>query len=309
LKATTHTEVYRRHTGELVPRALQFLPLARAGIRTAAKKKLVLVLLLLPPAIATVIFSFVVYAGFAIQAGAPPSALVGPEAAPSNVIGQAMMAGAAKQLIQAREQIVAFHVATNVFALLLMAWYGAGLFAEDKRLGAHLLYFARPLTRFDYVVSKFLVVTFFGMWGALVPGLVICTVATFASPEWSFFTQEFDVIVATLVMGVLVTALTSSFVLAVSTLATRKTFALVGTFGWFMLTLAIAGMLMSLRMHSDWGNVSIFVACGRIGSWLFDIKENFGKWSVGLSWASVAFTFVVCWTVIWFRVKRMEVVA
>src|SRR5262245_64443084 len=106
--------------------------------------------------------------------------------------------GFAKTIIQVREQIVIFHIAMSLFTLLVIAWFGAGLIADDRRLGAHLLYFARPLSRSGYLVAKFLTLFFFGGIAVVAPGLVICIVATFASPDFGFLREEGSLIPRTL---------------------------------------------------------------------------------------------------------------
>lgn len=307
MKAATHTEVYRPFRGQLAPRRWRFVPLLVSGIKTATKKRLPLVLLFAPLAIGTVIFSFTVYAGFAIQEGAPPSAL-GSGGGVASVIGNTLMGQRAKQLIQAREMIVNFHLATNVFSLLLMAWFGAGLLAEDRRLKAHLLYFARPLSTFDYLLAKFLTIGFFGVLGAVVPGLVICTVATFASPEWSFFLEEYDVILATIAFGLMWTALVASIVLCVSSLATRRTFALIGIFATFMLSSATAAILAQLQRESDYRALSPVFSSIRIANHLFDLGLRRGGWNQTLAWSSVTAWILLSWLVVWLRTRRMEVV-
>ena len=45
MKASTHTEVYRRFTGELSARPKRALVLARAAVRLAFKRKLPILLL------------------------------------------------------------------------------------------------------------------------------------------------------------------------------------------------------------------------------------------------------------------------
>lgn len=308
MKAVANTEIYRPFHGRLHPASVRWLPLARAGIRTAAKRKLPLVILLAPLVIATVIFAFVVYTRFALEAGAPPSAL-GASGGPAGALGATMMASAAQQMIQTREMIVAFHLSTNLFSLLLMAWFGAGLVAEDRRAGAHLLYFARPLTRFDYLAAKFLVVAFYGALGALLPGILICLVATFASPAWSFVKQQGDVILATVGFGCLWTVLVSSVVLCVSSLASRRTFALIGVFAWFLLTGALAGILGTLQKEQDFRALSPFMSAARVAASLFHLHRGAPEWSLSLAWTSVAATIAASWLVCWARVKRLEVVA
>lgn len=307
MKASTHTEVYRPFRGKLSPRRLRFVPLLAACIKTAAKKRLPLVLLFAPLAIGTVIFSFTVYAGFAIQEGAPPSAL-GSGGGIAGVIGQTLMSQRARQLIAARDMIVNFHLATNVFSLLLMAWYGAGVLAEDRRLNAHLLYFARPLSRLDYLLAKFLTIVFFGVLGTVVPGLVICTVATFASPEWSFLKEEWDVILATIGFGLVCTTLVASIVLCVSSLATRRTFALIGVFATFMLTFALASILAQLQRDSDYRMLSPMLATVRIATSIFQIRHGPTNWNPTLAWISAGAWVAAAWFIVWVRTRRMDVV-
>lgn len=304
MKASTHTEIYRRFSGTLHPAALRALPIFRSGWRAATKRKLALVLFL-PPLIASVIFSFVVYAKFSLESGSTPEALGGGGRAP-------LLGAAASALIEVRDLIVQCNIGLNFFALLIMSWYGAGLIAEDRRLGAHLLYFARPLTRLDYLVGKFLIVASFGLLAALVPGLVICLVAALASPHWSFVTQQPGVIVHTIAFGCLWSAVTSGAILAISSLAERKTFALVATFGFFLVTQVVAEILAHLERDSRWRMLSPALNLRRVAVWMFGTRGVFGPrldWDVSGSWWSLALFVLACWTVLALRVRRMEIVA
>ena len=308
MKAATHLEVYRPFRGRLAAGRVRFLTLYAAGFKTAVKKKLPLVLFFAPIAIATVIFSFTVYAGFAIDEGSTPSALGG-ETSLAGLLGKTLLAQRAQQILRARDMIVNFHLSTNVFALLVMAWFGAGLLAEDRRAGAHLLYFARPLSRLDYVAGKFLTVATFGVLAAVAPGLVICTVATFASPEWSFLREEGLVIVHTLSFGLLTTVLVSSIVLCVSSLASRRIFALLGVFGLFMLSSATAGILATLQHDGSFRALSPMFSLARIAAWIFELRVPRGHWSVGLAWISVLTAILLSLSIVAWRTRRLDVVA
>ena len=181
MKAATNLEVYRPFAGSLSHSPRAPIALWKAGLRVAFRRRLALLVLLAPPAIATVIFSFVVYTRYALEQGTTPEALGG-----DSVIGQmagSMMRDAAEEALSVRRQIAIFHLSMSAFTLLLVAWYGAGLVADDRRSGAHLLLFARPLTKWGYVLGRFLHVATFGALGALAPTLVVCSIATFASPE------------------------------------------------------------------------------------------------------------------------------
>lgn len=71
--------------------------------------------------------------------------------------------------------------------LLLMALGGAGLIADDFRHKAIQLYFARPLTRLDYLMGKAGVVMFFVGLLTLVPALILFLLKLLFSGSFKFF--------------------------------------------------------------------------------------------------------------------------
>jgi hypothetical protein len=304
--ASTHTEIYRRFHGELRSPRWRWAPIFIAGWSVATKRKLALVLYL-PPAIATVIFSFIVYGKFALESG------VTPEALGASGGGVSMIGAAASTLIEVRSQILLCIVAVSFFALLIMSWYGSGLIAEDRRLGAHLLYFARPITFLDYAAAKFCIVSAFGLIAVLVPGLVICLVAAFSSPHWSFLTEQSEVILQTIAFGCLWTLVIASTILAISSLADRKTFALAGTFGFFMISQGIAVLLSGLQRDHRWMMLGPIFNLRRVGVAMFGVRAGIGgprmDWDASGSWLALAALIVVAWSVILMRVRRMEIVA
>ena len=300
MSATTHTEVYRRFVGKLSTHPLRWAPLARATIRTAAKRRLPLIILYAPPAIATVIFSFVVYARFSFEAGVTPAAIGGGNPA------VALVGRMAETLIQVRQQIVVFHLAMTMFTLLVFTWFGAGEIAEDRRLGAHLLYFARPLTRLDYLLGKFLSVAFYGSLAVLVPPLVICAVATFSSPNYSFLAKEGGVVPRSIAYSLLWVVSWSSVALAISSLSSRKSFALVACFAFFLIPFAISGALAALTEDKSWFAYSLQGAFQRIAASLFETPDLAWRFEATLAWASVAGWTALSWLVLLLRVRRME---
>ncbi len=302
--ATTNTEIYRKFQGELQPTTLRFLPLAYASIRTATKRKLPLVVLFAPPVIATVIFSFVVYVRFSLDSGKTPDAFGG-GANP----GMLMMANLADTLLQVRTQIVLFHLSMTMFSILILAWFGAGEIADDRRVGAHLLYFARPLTRLDYLFAKFLALSFFGALAVIVPGLLISTVAAFASPDWSFLKQEGSVIPKTIAFGMLWVSVCSSVILAISSVSSRKSFALVATFVVFLLPAPIAAMLTHLEHEPRFQMLSLPGNFVKVANSMFDMPAGRMRFDVEYAYMVLGVVTLVAWIVLALRVRRLEAVA
>lgn len=234
--AQINTEVYRRFRGQLRAHPIRFWPILTSGIRSNVKKRLPLLILYLPVVIATVIFSFIVYAGFAAEQEVLPEMGTG-------ISVQKMFAQQALKLLETRKQIIDFNAAMSFFALFAVAWYGSGLLCEDRRVGAHQLYFSRPLTRIDYFLGKFFTAGFFAAMAMLVPGLIICFIASWSSPDWSFLKEEGDVILRTIAYGLIWIVVTCSITLCSSSLFPRRSFALAGIVGFTMILEALANIL------------------------------------------------------------------
>jgi hypothetical protein len=299
VRAETHTELYRRFRGELQPRALRFWPLLAAGVRTGTKKKLPLLLLFIPVAITTIVYSFIVYGKYAAE---DVTQEMGGFRGMAALFAQRAMVN-----IRVADQIADANQTMQLFALLAIAWYGAGVLAEDRRLGAHLLYFARPLTRLDYFLGKFLTVACFGALASLLPGLFICLVAAWSSPEWSFLREEGEVLWQTCAYASIWIVLTSSLVLCASSLVRRKTLALAGVFGFFMLDHALGGVLG--EVDGRYQAISLLFDVRKLRAWIFGLDDwramEFGVDTAGLIVCGVV---AVSLAVVGWRISKLEVV-
>lgn len=301
MRAVTHTEVYRRFGGTLRTHPLRFWPIVAAGIRVGTKRKLPMLLLYAPVAIATVIFSFLTYSRFAAEAGI--DAIGGLEGGMAN-----LMARRALQQLQVEKQIVAFHHVMVWFSLLATAWYGTGLFAEDRRVGAHQLYFSRPITKLDYFVGKFLTVSFFSGLVLIVPDLIVCTVASVSSPEWSFLTDHWDVILHALLYSTIWVVVSSSIALCFSSLSNRRIFALVGMFAFFVMTFGAAGLLGE-TVDERFFLISPIVCAWTVGAELFGVDAAIPGVSCTGAVVSLASMVVLALGIVALRLRKLEVVA
>lgn len=307
MTATTHTEVYRRYTGTPQYARLRFTPLLASGLRVAFKGRWGL-LLYLPPLIALVVFGFIVYAKFSLEQGVTPGALTGERAS----AGVAMVGNMASQLLEVRDIAFGFIIGMSTFSVLIAGWYGAGLIAEDRRAGAHLLYFARPLSKLDYALGKLGVVVVMTSLGMFVPSLLLFLVATLTAPGWTFL-QEHGWMFAQVVGYALVhTLVLGSIVLAISSLSSKRTYALAGVAAYFMASGGVATLLAVLMRDRTWFLLAPIANLRRVGAHIFGVKRAIGvplDWSPWWSWLVLAGLCGVCWTIVALRLRRMEAVA
>ena len=303
--ATTNTELYQRFGGQLRVGIWRFVPLTLAGIRTTAKKKIPLILLFAPPLIGTVVFSFLVYARYA------PEAIVPELGANQNMAEQ--ISNRLAENLGVKRQIVEFTRVLRVFTILAIAWFGSGLFAEDRQCGAHQLYFARPITRLDYFLGKFFTAAFYGAGTVLIPGMTICLVAVLSSPNWSFLTDEWEVILKTALYAICWISVVTLVVLCASSLVKRRAFALIGVFAFFMFPMFLAMLLGRITSNPKFFALSTLINSRRIGYWLFDITSSrphpMLSYDLWLAFLETGTVVTFCVAIVAFQIRRMEVIS
>jgi len=297
--ATTHEEIYRPFEGRLRSHPLRFWPVLAGTLQVAVKRKLPLLLLYVAPAIATIVISFLVYVQLTAEEAELPEGMGG--AVASMAIRQA------KEILEVRNQIFQMHNALALFAILAVAWYGGGLICDDRRVGAHQLYFCRPLTRLDYFLGKFLASAFFAALAILAPPMVVCLVATVAAPGWSFVTDQWDVPLRVLAYAGLWITLVVSLVLAASALAPRKSFALVGICGFWILMEALGNILGELQSEALYA-ISLARVVESIAGQLFQRSVSELPIEPARAWTVAVLVILGCWVLIGSRLRRLEVV-
>lgn len=300
MKASTHTEVYRPFEGRLRRHPLRPLVLARAAVKQGFKRRLPALLLFIPIGIACVIMCFRVHFVFSFRSGKD-----------ANTPQAAMLGSQIERLLGDTVQNIFEYLQSSAwFVMVIMAWYGSGLIAEDRRLGANLLYFSRPLSRLGYLLGKFLAAAWYGVLALIVPCLLICSVAAFSSPEWSFLKEEWETIPQVLLFGALWVATMALFVLTISSVTDRRTHALVGTAGLVYGASVVSGVLAEVLRDGRTTILDLFTNMERVGESIFAVTLVRDR-SVGpeASLAAIGILWLVCLFVLTERVRKLEVVA
>ncbi|MEM8709505.1 MAG: hypothetical protein AAGG01_01020, partial [Planctomycetota bacterium] len=307
MNASTHTEVYRSFDGQLKARPNRALTLAWSGVRIGFRRKLPALLLFIIPAIMTIVTSFIVQITFEAKTGNVPGM------APTQ--GQVIGAMLADQLGDVEKHVLSLLRQLRTFVVLVMGWYGAGLIAEDKRLRASLLYFARPLTRWTYFLGKLGTVMFWGSCAVVLPVIIVSGVAAFASPEWAFVKERWDVIVKMLFYAFLWVFIHALLVLAISSVCEKRNQALAGLFGFYILTSVGSVAMSKIFDGAAWRLISIPQNFERVAESLFgpqsqgilDRRSSGLPWSLEASAWALGILSLACVFVLQTQTRKMEV--
>jgi ABC-type transport system involved in multi-copper enzyme maturation permease subunit len=308
MKAEAHLEVYRRFQGKLEEPRWRAWPIFAAGLQVALKQRKALLFLFAPIVIATIVFSVIVYLTFVAEAQLGPDGELPPAESIGEMAGRAFLQAQIGRLLEVVTWMIEFIKAMGFAATLLVAWFGSGLLCEDKKAGAHQLYFARPITRLDYFLGKFATASFFSLCAILAPLLVISIVAAVSSPDWLFLKEQWDVIPRAVLFALVWTVTIVSLVLLASSLAGRRSFAMIGVFALMLMSEAVSGLFGGL-VDSRFFALGLVNDLNALCYHIFDKPVNGPDVSQGLAWASIVLTVGFSWLVIGLRIRRMEVVA
>ncbi len=104
------------------------------------------------------------------------------------------------------------------------------LISQDLRTRAYLIYFSRPITRLEYILGKFSVVSFFLLSISVVPALILYVAGVMLSPSISSVLSTWDLPFRVLLAGACLIVPTTLVALAFSSLTLESRYA---GFAWF----------------------------------------------------------------------------
>jgi ABC-2 type transport system permease protein len=195
------------------------------------------------------------------------------------------------------------------FPLVLVTIYaGSGLIASDLAANALPLYFSKPITRLDYIAGKFGVIAAFLALVFLAPVLLLFLFAVGVSPDLTFVQENYWVLFSIIGYGLFVVAVTSVFILALS--STSRSGRTVGVA--FIAIVIFSGMMGTI--------LSLFLRSGQIlalSVWqnLVRLSDFFFMQQSGLRlhWLTslIVAALVVAWSLwtLFRRIRPVEVVA
>ncbi|MDF1837318.1 MAG: hypothetical protein P1V35_05580 [Planctomycetota bacterium] len=311
MKATTHTELYRAYEDPLHPRPPVERIMAWSGIRQGFRKKLPALSFFGPSVIVALVGCVWVHLSFSLKGMLKDGD------------GSDAVAATIQQVLgNVSSTIYQFMQTEQFFAFLTVAWYGSRLIADDRRLSANLLYFARPITPIRYILGKLGTVGAFGVFTLLAPALLICVQAAFSSPDWVFLTDNFGVVIAVVGYCLLWIFVMSSVILAISSCFKRRSLSLVCCFIVLFLSHGITQVLSEATDKGYYGLLSLMSNLQSISKWLFhesSLITNMANRRTGMgsrfdvdithSFLALGVMTLIAWIILYRNVKRMEVIS
>ena len=179
-----------------------------------------------------------------------------------------------------------FRYPQSIMLLFLIGLIAPGLISRDVRSRAFLLYFSRPIGRFEYIFGKLIIPAAFIAFITCLPALVLYVFGVMLSTDWSIISMTWDVPFRILLAALILILPTASIALMLSSLTQESRFA---TFAWFALWimghgawLAIvlsqaismreppfSNRVMESTLVENWSFISLYNNLGSVQSWIF----------------------------------------
>lgn len=218
---------YQPYSGAYTPEASRWQVIASRMLRMTARQAWVIVILVLAvfPTLIAAVRMWIMSKLFAL---APPGVPV-----------------------ESPDVYVMLPWGTMTLAFLLALFAGAGQVADDARAGAFQFYFARPVTREQYLVGKLLPVIVLTMVVSLVPSLLLALLRLALLSSGAEVVHKLPLVGATLVVGSVEALALAVPAVALSSLSKRRGW-VQGLYATFYLLPWVLGAIFVHATRSPW---------------------------------------------------------
>lgn len=183
--------------------------------------------------------------------------------------------------------------------VLLVGLIAPMMISYDLRSKAYLLYFSRPLTRWQYMLGKSAVIWFYLAMIVTVPAIVLYILGVLLSPELSVVGETWDILTRILAASVVLIVPTTALAMCYSACTNESRYAMFSWFAtWVMGFVAYQVLtyapyrsrvprnrknrpqwdeLTELVDYDRWRLVSPYHMLGKVQSWIFDLDISPGS--------------------------------
>lgn len=186
-----------------------------------------------------------------------------------------------------------------IFILLILSIFtGAELISRDFKSNAIPLYFARPITKIDYIKGKLSIILLYLLSFSLIPGLLLIIFKLLFSGQL----VSFHIFIASILYPIIVALFFSSYTLLISSLSNNEKFVKIAIFFIYLLSDIVFRIIHNIIKNSYIGLISIRVNIKNFASAVFGTQSNFNF----SGWYSGAFLVLLTGIFIYILYKRID---
>lgn len=180
-----------------------------------------------------------------------------------------------------------FRYPQGVVMALVVGLIAPPLISQDIRSRAFLLYFSRPIDRFEYVVGKLATIWAYLAMISMLPALALYLMGILLSPEVNVVVTTWDLPIRIVAATMVLSIPTGSLALCLSSLTQESRIA---GFAWFAILIlgwVVFGILSTVEGinqlarpdvtpfngESYWSLMSLYHTLGRVQTWIFGFLE------------------------------------
>jgi hypothetical protein len=233
---------YQHWKGPLSGHAWRWLAIVRQGVRVQRRNVILRLLLLLAWAPALALVAVVAVWGLVEQQSEGTLALVRNLLPADILLDPRAYRGAVWTVAYS------FFFKTEMFfIMLLVVAAGPGLISRDLRFNALPLYFARPLTRLDYLLGKLGVIAVLVAAVAVVPAVVAYAVGLGFSLDLGVLRDTYPVLLGSVAYGLVIALSAGTLILAMSCLTRRSLYVGIAWAGLWLISGTVASILTEIH--------------------------------------------------------------
>ena len=245
-----HDQTYRRYGGRRDVMGRSWLVIARNGILTMVRKRLFLGLLL-AAWVPFVVQAIIIY--FSTNFSQVASLLT-------------VTAERFRTFLEWQQKLPVF---------IITVWVGAGLIANDKRANALQIYLSKPLTRFEYITGKLVVLGVFLLGVTLLPALLLLLLQVAFSGSFTFLRQNLYLFPAITLTAFLQVLLSAFLILALSSMSKSSRYVAILYAGVVFFTDAVYGMIFLITGSSSLSWISVGANLRQLGDVIFRLPPRY----------------------------------
>jgi ABC-type transport system involved in multi-copper enzyme maturation permease subunit len=176
-----------------------------------------------------------------------------------------------------------FRYSQAVLLAIVVGIVAPPLISQDIRSRAFLIYFSRPIDRWEYIFGKLGTIWIYVCSMSTLPALTLYLLGVLLSPQLAVVHATWDLPLRVLLATLALSVPTATLALCISSLTQESRYA---GFAWFTIWIlgwvALAVMVSvnvtqsetaTSSVFREWSNVSLYHMSGRVQSWIFGFSS------------------------------------